>query len=116
MFSTAPEKQAAAWRWIQFLSSPEIQSDWGAATGYIAARKSAWDIDPLKQLTTDKPQYGVARDQLEYADRELSTHQALDVRQILGKAIVRVISGEQGAQDSLDQAQKEADAILSQYK
>lgn len=117
MFATStPEKQAAAWRWVEFLSSPEIQSDWGAATGYIAARKSAWDLDPLKQLTTDKPQYGIARDQLEYADRELSTHQALDVRQILGKAIVRVISGEQGAQDSLDQAQKEADAILAQYK
>ncbi len=117
MFSTSTEeKQAAAWRWIQFLSSPEIQSNWGAATGYIAARKSAWDLDPLKKLTVDKPQYGIARDQLEYADRELSTHQALDVRQILGKAIVRVISGEQDAQASLDQAQKEADAILSQYK
>ncbi len=117
MFSTStPEKQEAAFKWITYLSSPEIQSDWGAATGYIAARKSAWDLDPLKQLTTDKPQYGIARDQLEYANRELSTHQALDVRQILGKAIVRVISGEQGAQESLDQAQKEAEAILSQYK
>ena len=117
MFSTStPEKQAAAWRWIQFLSSPEIQSNWGAATGYVAARKSAWELDPLKKLTNDKPQYGIARDQLEFAQRELSTHQALDVRQILGKAIVRVISGEQGPQDSLDQAQKEAEAILSQYK
>lgn len=117
MFSTStPEKQAAAWRWIQYLSSPEIQSNWGAATGYIAARKSAWDLDPLKQLTTDKPQYGIARDQLEFANRELSTHQALDVRQILGKAIVRVISGEQAAQESLDQAQKEAEAILKQFK
>ncbi len=117
LFSTSPEEnQTAAWRWIQFLSSPEIQSSWGAATGYIAARKSAWDLDPLKQLTVEKPQYGIARDQLEFANRELSTHQALDVRQILGKAIVRVISGEQGAQDSLDQAQKEAEAILSQYK
>jgi len=117
MFSTSSEdKQAAAWKWIQFLSSPEIQSNWGAATGYIAARKSAWDLDPLKKLTVDKPQYAIARDQLQYADRELSTHQALDVRQILGKAIVRVISGEQGAQESLDQAQKEAEAILSQYK
>ncbi|MBI1279385.1 MAG: extracellular solute-binding protein [Anaerolineaceae bacterium] len=117
MFSTSSEeKQAAAWKWIQFLSSPEIQSNWGAATGYIAARKSAWDLDPLKQLTVDKPQYAIARDQLEYAQRELSTHQALDVRQILGKAIVRVISGEQGAQESLDQAQKEAETILSQYK
>jgi sn-glycerol 3-phosphate transport system substrate-binding protein len=117
IFSTStPEKQEAAWKWVQYLSSPEIQADWGAATGYIAARKSAWDVDPLKKLVTEKPQYGMARDQLEYADKELATHQSLDVRNTLGKAISRVISGEMGAQESLDQAQKEAEAILSQYK
>jgi sn-glycerol 3-phosphate transport system substrate-binding protein len=117
IFSTStPEKQAAAWKWVQYLSSPEIQSDWGAATGYIAARKSAWDVDPLKKLVTEKPQYGIARDQLQYADKELATHQSLDVRNTLGKAIGRVIAGEMSAQESLDQAQKEADAILSQYK
>ena len=61
------------------------------------------------------PQYTVARDQLQYADRELATHQSIDVRNTLGKAITRVITGEQDAQASLDQAQTEADAILSQY-
>jgi sn-glycerol 3-phosphate transport system substrate-binding protein len=116
MFSTStPEKQAAAWRWVQYLSSPEIQADWSANTGYIAARQSAWDVDPLKSLVTEHPQYAVARDQLQYADRELATHQSIDVRNTLGKAITRVITGEQDAQASLDQAQKEADAILSQY-
>ncbi|MBI1257433.1 MAG: extracellular solute-binding protein [Chloroflexi bacterium] len=116
IFSTStPEKQAAAWRWVQFLSSPEIQADWSANTGYIAARQSAWDIDPLKSLVEEHPQYAVARDQLQYADRELATHQSLDVRNTLGKAISRVITGEEDAQTSLDQAQKEADAILSQY-
>jgi sn-glycerol 3-phosphate transport system substrate-binding protein len=117
IFSTSsPEKQEAAWKWVQYLSSPEIQADWGAATGYIAARKAAWDVDPLKKLAAEKPQYSVARDQLEYADKELAAHQSGDVRKILGQAISRVISGEMGAQESLDQAQKEAEAILSQYK
>ncbi|HVU10220.1 MAG TPA: ABC transporter substrate-binding protein [Phototrophicaceae bacterium] len=115
MFSTDPAKQAAAWRWIQFLSSPEIQADWSANTGYIAARQSAWDIDPLKSLAEKYPQYTVARDQLQYADRELATHDSIDVRNTLGKAITRVITGDQDAQTSLDQAQQEADAILSQY-
>ena len=116
MFSTSsPEKQAAAWRWVQFLSSPEIQADWSANTGYIAARQSAWEVDPLKTLVEKYPQYGVARDQLQYAARELATHQSSDVRMILGQAITRVITGEQDAQASLDQAQTKADAILSQY-
>ncbi len=115
MFSKEPDKQAAAWRWIQYLSSPEIQSDWGAATGYIAARKSAWDVDPLKSLAAEKPQYGVARDQLQYADRELATHQSIDIRNILGSAIGSVMSGQAEPQAALDEAQQQADAILSQY-
>lgn len=114
--SSTPEEQAAAWRWIQYLASPEIQADWGAATGYIAARQSAWELDPLKSLVEEKPQYGVAREQLEFADKELATHQGLDVRNILGTAISRVIAGEQTPQESLDQAQEEAEAILSQYR
>ncbi len=114
--TSSPEKQAAAWRWVQYLSSPEIQADWGAGTGYIAARKSAWDVDPLKKLVGEKPQYGIARDQLEYAQKELATHQSKDVRDILGKAIARVIAGEAKPQESLDQAQKEAETILAQYK
>lgn len=114
--SSTPEEQAAAWRWIQYLSSPEIQADWGAATGYIAARQSAWELDPLKSLVEEKPQYGVAREQLEFAGKELATHQGLDIRNILGTAISRVIAGEQTPQESLDQAQAEAEAILSQYR
>ncbi len=116
MFSTSsPEKQAGAWRWIQFLSSPEIQADWSANTGYIAARQSAWNDDPLKSLAAQYPQYTVARDQLQYADRELATHDSIDVRNTLGKAISRVITGDQDAQSSLDQAQTEAEAILAEY-
>jgi sn-glycerol 3-phosphate transport system substrate-binding protein len=117
VFSTStPEEQAAAWRWIEFLSSPEIQSDWGAKTGYVAARQSAWELDPLMALVAEKPQYGVAREQLDYAGKELATHQGLDVRNILGTAISRVITGEMEPQESLDQAQAEAEAILSQYR
>ena len=117
VFSTStPEEQAAAWRWVEFLSSPEIQSDWGAGTGYVASRQSAWELDPLKALVAEKPQYGVARDQLQYAGKELATHQGLDVRNILGTAISRVITGEMEPQESLDQAQAEAEAILSQYR
>jgi sn-glycerol 3-phosphate transport system substrate-binding protein len=117
LFATStPEEQAAAWRFAEYLSSPEIQSDWGASTGYIAARQSAWELDPLASLTAEFPQYNVARAQLEFASKELATHQGLDIRNILGSAISRVIAGQQTAQEALDQAQAEAEAILSQYR
>jgi general secretion pathway protein E len=84
-------------------------------TGPTGSGKTTTLYSTLKTLATEHPQYTVARDQLQYADRELATHQSLDVRNTLGKAITRVITGEQDAQASLDQAQTEADAILSQY-
>lgn len=114
--TSTPAEQAAAWRWIQFLSSPEIQSDWGVKTGYVAARQSAWELEPLKSLVREKPQYAVARDQLPFAQKELSTYRGLDVRQIFGRAVQAVITGEKDAQTALDEAQAAADQLLAPYR
>ncbi|PJF34795.1 MAG: ABC transporter substrate-binding protein [Candidatus Thermofonsia Clade 1 bacterium] len=114
--TSSPAEQAAAWRWIQFLSSPEIQADWGVKTGYVAARQSAWELEPLKSLVREKPQYAVARDQLPFAQKELSTYRGLDVRQIFGKAVQAVITGEKDAKTALDEAQAAADQLLAPYR
>ena len=116
MFSTSsPEEQAAAWEWVQYLSSPEILADWGVATGYIAARQSSWETEALKSLVAEKPQYAVALGQLEYAEKELSTHQGVDIRAIFNQAISRTIAGEMSAAEALAVAQEEADALLAPY-
>ncbi len=113
--SAPADHQAAAWKWIQFLSSPEIQADWTVQTGYIAARQSSWETKTLKDLVAAKPQYGVARDQLQYSDKELTSHQGADVQKILGQAVQAAITGQKTPQQALDEAQKNAEALLSQY-
>ncbi len=107
--------KAAAWRFVQFLTAPEQEATWTIATGYIAPRASAWDTDALKKLVADHPQYAVARDQLKYAQKELATHQSNDIQQIFAKAVQAVITGDKTPKDALADAQKAADAILSQY-
>ncbi len=62
-----------------------------------------------------KPQYGVARDQLQYSDKELTSHQGADVQKILGQAVQAAITGQKTPQQALDEAQKNAEALLSQY-
>ncbi|MEM6280870.1 MAG: ABC transporter substrate-binding protein [Chloroflexota bacterium] len=114
--NTSPEKQAAAWRWIEYLTSPEIQADWTLNTGYIAARQSAWETDTLQDLLEDRPEYAVARDQLEFARKELSTHDGIAVRGVLNDALAAVIAGEAEPQAALDAAQEEANAILEPYR
>ncbi|MEP7292414.1 MAG: ABC transporter substrate-binding protein [Chloroflexota bacterium] len=112
-----PEELDAAWKWIEFLASPEIQSDWGAATGYIAARSSAWELDPLKSLADEHPQYYVARDQLQFADREFASYRSVDVTNIINQTLSGILSGsETDAAAALSSAQAQIDSLLAEYK
>jgi sn-glycerol 3-phosphate transport system substrate-binding protein len=117
--NSTPEEQAAAWEWIQFLSSPEIQSDWGAATGYIASRQSSWELDPLAARVAEFPQYAVARDQLAIADREFTSYRAIDTQNIINTTLSSIISGSvplDQAQATLDEAQAQIDSLLAEYQ
>ena len=40
---SAPEKQAAAWKFLKFLAEPENVTTWAIGTGYIPIRKSSAD-------------------------------------------------------------------------
>lgn len=116
IIKTSPaDHQQAAWKWIQYLSSPDVEAQWTIGTGYIAPRQSAWDTKALKDLIAAKPQYGVARDQLQYAAKELATHQGTDVQHIMGQAIQAALTGQKTPQQALDDAQKAAETLLAQY-
>lgn len=120
MFASAtPEEQAAGWKWIEYLSSPEIQADWGVKTGYIASRLSAWDMDPLKSTVAEHPQYAVARDQLAIAQREFTSYRAIDTQNLINATLSSIISGSvslDDAQKTLDDAQAQIDSLLAEYK
>ena len=61
------------------------------------------------------PQALVGRDQLQYAGKDLSTHQGRQVHKIINDAIQSVLEGGATPQEALDQAQQKADALLSQF-
>ncbi|MDX1995948.1 MAG: ABC transporter substrate-binding protein [bacterium] len=116
--SKSPEELDAAWRLVEFLSSPEIQSDWGVASGYVAARISAWDIEPLLSRSAEFPQYAVARDQLEFAVKEFSAYRTVDIQNIINTTLARIISGEVSIDEApalLEEAQGQIDELLAEY-
>lgn len=115
MKSAPAANQAAAWKWVEFLTAPEQQAAWTVATGYIATRQSAWNQDTLKTLTGKYPQYLVARDQLQYASKELTSHQGQDIQAVLGRAVQSALTGDKTPQQALDDAQAAADKILANY-
>ncbi len=109
----------AAWKWVQFLASPEIQSDWGVRTGYIAARVSAWEMEPLSTRVQEFPQYAVARDQLATAGKEFSSYRAIDIQNIINTSLSQIISGAvplSEAETVLANAQAQIDSLLADYR
>jgi len=113
---TPADHQAASWKFIQFMTSPERQAQWGIDSGYVATRKSAFDTPAMKTYAQQAPQVLVARDQLQYAQNELGTHQMAEVQQILTNAIQAAVTAQDTVQGALDKAQSQAEKILSQYK
>ncbi len=118
----APKSQEeldAAWAWVEYLSSPAIQSDWGAASGYIAARESAWEMDPLSSLAEEFPQYAVAREQLEIASPEFASYRTVDVQNIINGVLSEILSGNTALEDApaaLEEAQAQIDGLLAEYR
>lgn len=117
LFKDSPaDHQDAAWTFTQWLSTPEREVQWTKDTGYVAPRKSAWDTPAMKDYIAKTPQVTVARDQLQYAQNELGTHNMAEVQTILSNAIQAALTGQQTAKAALDGAQTKAEQILSAYK
>lgn len=109
----------AAWQWILYLSSPEIQADFCSANGYIAARQSAWEIEPLKSLVEEFPQYAVARDQLSIAVKEFSAYRTIDLQNIINPALSSLLSTSRPLSEAatvLEEAQAQIDSLLEEYR
>jgi sn-glycerol 3-phosphate transport system substrate-binding protein len=69
----------------------------------------------MKDYVTKTPQVAVARDQLQYAQNELGTHNMAEVQTILSNAIQAGVTGQSDAKTALDDAQSKAEKILSAY-
>jgi len=113
---TDPAKRAAAWKFIQFMTSPEQAAQWSIDTGYIGVRKAAYDVPAMKAYVVKVPQALVARDQLQYAAKELTAHDSSEIQKILGNAVQSVVTGKAQPKAALDSAQQQADQLLSQFQ
>ncbi|MBB6670710.1 ABC transporter substrate-binding protein [Cohnella nanjingensis] len=111
----SPEKQAAAWTFVQYMTAPEQAALFSSSSGYVGVRKSAYDTDAMKTYTAGFPQALVARDQLDYAFRELSTHNHGKVSSALTNQIQAALSGQTDAATALKQAQQEAEQALAPF-
>lgn len=114
-----PVRAAAAWDFISYLISPQSQSTWAAATGYIPIRSSALDLEPIASTYTNDPRFKVAYDQLLEAAESAAAIGAVlgpqrEIRTLTARAIATVLQGGDVA-TTLTEAAKQANALLADY-
>ncbi len=110
------EKQEAAWKFIKFATSAEIQARWSKGSGYIATRQSSFDTDFMKEYVSEAPQALVARDQLPYARAEMSTYDNQKVREIFRTYFQECLDGKYTAAEAMQKASAEMRQVLEAYK
>jgi sn-glycerol 3-phosphate transport system substrate-binding protein len=110
------EKREAAFKFVKWLTTPERAADWGIATGYIAVRPDAWETPAMKKYVADFPAAAVARDELQYATAEVSTHDNQRVTKALDDGIQAAIIGTKTPAQALKDAQQAATRILRPYQ
>jgi sn-glycerol 3-phosphate transport system substrate-binding protein len=111
----SPERQAAAWTLINWLTSPEIAGEWSRFTGYFAPRKAAYDLPEMKKYLEEHPDAKVALDQLQYAVPWFDTYNTVAVRKAMEDQIQAILSGKTTPASAIAAAQKNADGLLRPY-
>ncbi|MGQ3356489.1 MAG: ABC transporter substrate-binding protein [Phreatobacter sp.] len=109
-------EQEAAFKFIQWITSPERAAKWGIDTGYVAVRKDAFDTPMMKEYVAGFPAAAVARDQLQYAVAELSTHENQRVTKALNDGLQAALNGTKTPEAAMKDSQAEAERILRSYR
>ena len=112
-------KEAAAWDFLQYLTAAQQQSTFSAATGYIASRNDARDLDPLKTTLATDPRFAVALDQLNLiADAPTSAGPIIgplkEVRTVTAQAVAQIFAGAD-VKSSLDASAQQSNALIADY-
>ena len=111
-----PEQQAAALKFIKWITSPARAAQWGIDTGYVAVRPDAWETPVMKKYVTEFPPAAVARDQLQFAVAELSTHDNQRVTKALNDGLQAALTGTKSAEQAMKDSQREAERLLRAYR
>src|SRR5437667_465151 len=102
---STPAQQAASLKFIKWISSPQRAAQWGIDTGYVAVRPDAWETPVMKQYVAGFPAAAVARDQLQYAVAELSTHDNQRVTNALNDGLQAALTAAKTPEQAMKDAQ-----------
>lgn len=112
------EEQKAAWAFMKYLQTPEVQAKWHVGTGYFAINPAAYDQQVVKDAYKKMPQLQVSVQQLQATKPSYATQGALmdmipQERKIMETALETVYNGGD-VDETFDNAVKQVNAAIEQ--
>ncbi|MBQ7568372.1 extracellular solute-binding protein, partial [bacterium] len=105
-------RQKAAWKFIRFMTSPEITTEFAMATGYLPVRKSAVNGTAYKSFIKEHPNYQVGINSLQYASVQPRVGCWETVRGILDDTLIEALGRKNTPEDAMLRATSMANGML----
>ncbi|MBS4206736.1 ABC transporter substrate-binding protein [Bacillus sp. FJAT-50079] len=92
------EEQQAAWDFMKYVQSPDVQANWHVGTGYFAINPAAYEEQAVKDAHAKMPQLQVTVDQLQATKSSYATQGAVmdmipEERKIIETALETIYNG-----------------------
>jgi len=101
------KKEKAAWEFVKWFTDTEQTARWSELTYYMPVRKSAMEVEALKNRIAGNPEIASVYDQLNYATFEPQISEWFETRKYLEEHVIeKVIRKILSPQEALDNASK----------
>jgi len=111
MFNKASDDQkAAAWKYMQFLTEAETQSEWAQATGYLPVNPKTLDLPDMKDYIAKNPYVTFASEDLANSSATPPYAWVEEASGDLAAALQSALAGNASPADALKDAQAKAAA------
>ncbi len=108
MFSNiTPEQKDAAWKFLKFIVSPDIQAYWSIKTGYMPVTSLTLDTPQWKAYVEQNPTVLVPISQIPFGSVDPNVALWDDVRTIVGTMVGDVINQKRTVEEGLAWAEQE---------
>lgn len=101
------KKEKAAWEFVKWFTDTEQTARWSELTYYMPVRKSAMEVEALKNRIANNPEIASVYDQLNYATFEPQISEWFETRKYLEEHVIeKVVRGMLTPEEALDNAAK----------
>lgn len=112
-------KQKAAWDFVKYATSKDVQAFWSSKTGYFPVNKESYDTDLMKTTMEKMPQFKTIVEELEATNKNTATQGAIlgvfpDVREKMVEAMEAVSEGKDSKKE-VQNVEKASNRIISRY-